>query len=227
MTARGASAKPSGLALPALTAAVALALACGAPPSPHAAPAPGGSAAAATSGSASPSAGAAVPPCQRMCDVAVWCGNDRAGCEKRCGGFQRFVTADVVEAMASCVDRPRGPTCDDEARGRVESCAKKSLEAKEGAAGLHIGLFARAWCEGAAACGGGASAGSASSKCVDDAVAKVRATAGPSTAGLYGAFRPEIAESIVACLKGPCADRKPSADEGLGRCIDVVLGEGS
>jgi hypothetical protein len=159
-----------------------------------------------------------------MCDVAVWCGNDRAGCEKRCAGFQRFVTADVVDAMASCVDRPRGPTCDDEARGRVESCAKQSLEAREGAAGVHVGLFARAWCDGAAACGAGSSS---TATCVDDAVAKIRATARPSTAGLYGALRPEIAESIVACLKGPCADRKASADEGLGRCIDVVLGEGS
>jgi hypothetical protein len=159
-----------------------------------------------------------------MCDVAVWCGNDRAGCEKRCAGFQRFVTADVVDAMASCVDRPRGPTCDDEARGRVESCAKQSLEAREGAAGVHVGLFARAWCDGAAACGAGSSS---TATCVDDAVAKIRATARPSTAGLYGALRPEIAEPIVACLKGPCADRKASADEGLGRCIDVVLGEGS
>lgn len=198
------------------------ALACGAPPSPKGAPPT--SATSATSGAASTSAGAAVPPCQRMCDVAVWCGNDRAGCEKRCAGFQRFVTADVVEAMASCVDRPRGPTCDEETRGRVESCAKQSLEAKEGAAGVHVGLFARAWCEGAAACGAGPSS---ASTCVEDAAAKIRATARPSTAGLYGAFRPEIAESIVACLKGPCADRKPSADEALGRCIDVVLGEGS
>ena len=157
-----------------------------------------------------------------MCDVAVWCGTDRAACEKRCAGFQRFVTADVVEAMASCVDRPRGPTCDDEARGRVDVCVKRSLEARDTSAGVHIGLFARAWCEGAAACGP-----TALSRCVDDAVAEIRATAGPTTAGLYGAFRPEIVESVVACLKGPCADRKPSAGEGLGRCLDVVLGEGA
>jgi hypothetical protein len=193
------------------TPALVLPFACGSAPPPSAT-------APAASASASSSASAHRPPCERMCEVEAWCGGDREACARRCTGFVRVVNDDVAESMASCVDRPRGPSCDEATRGRLDACVQQTLRAKEPDAGVHVGLFARAWCEADASCGGKPRA-----SCVDDASAEIRATARPETAGLYGAFRPEIVDAITACMKGPCDARKARADEELGRCLDVAL----
>jgi hypothetical protein len=208
------------LALLPVVLGLAFAFACGGPGGAGApAAAPVASASAAPSASAS---SAARPPCARMCDVEAWCGRDRAACEKRCGGLERVVAGEVVTAMAACADVPRPAKCDDTTNGLLEACVQKVLASKEGDAKVNVGLFARAFCERAAACGA-----PAKSTCVDAAVARVQSTLRPATAGLYGAFRPEIVEAIGACLRGPCASLRPEADEAVSRCIDVVLGEGA
>lgn len=202
--------------------ALAFAFACG-PSNPQSSSPPSG---AAPSSSAAPSGSAAAadarPPCARMCDMEAWCGRDRASCGRRCGGLERVVVPEVVAAMARCADRPRPATCDDATNGLLEACVQQVLVAKEPDANVHVGLFARAFCDRAAACGT-----PTKGTCVDDAVARVKSTLRPATAGLYGAFRAEIVESIGACLRGPCAALRPEADEAVSRCIDVALGEGS
>lgn len=167
-----------------------------------------------------------APICQRVCAVQTKCGGDPKACTMKCMPIARILLPDVLEQMVGCVEKRAPPSCDDDAvsarKRLIGACVVEATQTKAEAARDNIALFAKAFCDRTKTCGSNTGVVSAS-ECLGEARGAIMSTEGDASGGLYGSLRASKLDELLACLAGPCEQRKEHADEEVERCLNEVL----
>jgi hypothetical protein len=167
-----------------------------------------------------------LPICQRVCAVQTKCGGDPKACTMKCMPIARILLPEVLDQMVGCVEKKAPPSCDDDAvasrKRLIGECVVDATQSKGETARTNIALFAKAFCDRTKTCGSNTGVISAS-ECMGEARGAIMSTEGDASGGLYGSLRASKLDEMIACLGGPCDQRKEHADEEVERCLNEVL----
>lgn len=177
-----------------------------------------------------PSASAVETTCSRACRAQASCGVEAGRCALGCERIGAALVPEVLDGIASCVERSIPPNCDlprEEGVSKLEAnkalvgrCTLEAIAGRDEEAHANVELFVATFCERNQQCAG---APVPRSTCLGQARASIRER---GAIELYGALRAPKVDELVTCLKGPCESRSGDANGELGRCLDVVLGGG-